>query len=41
VAQRVRVNVQQANAVSGDAHQILHRGACQGLTASDRNSHGS
>ena len=33
VAQRVRVNVQQANAFSGDADQILHRGARQGLTA--------
>ena len=33
VAQRVRVNIEQANAFSGDADQILHRGACQGLTA--------
>jgi len=33
VAQRVRMDVEQANAFGGDADQILHRGACQGLTA--------
>ena len=33
VAQRVRVNVEQANPFCGDADQILRRGACQGLAA--------
>ena len=33
VAQRVRVNIEQANAFSGDPDQILHRGAREWLTA--------